>query len=714
VRSRRVDGLDPLASPAVSVVRDRDGRRTTARPFSERLAGELDPIAAAGWLREEPRGVALSGAWLGAATILSSHPLVSLGPEDDPFLALDSLPFELELDGDSRALTVGGGWFGWLGFGLSGAVERVPPAPPRRMALPRFDLAFHDHLVLRKADGSWWFEALWSDARTELLSARLACWRSRLAGGAPAVRGFRAEPLTPVGAGLRGHHAAVSETIERIAAGEHSQANLCLRLEAGFEGDLLDLWTTAAAAGRPAYGAYVAPNCAGHAVASLSPELFLKRTGRRVITRPIKGTAPIASDPALLSTSEKDRAENVMIVDLMRNDLGRVCRYGSITVEELCALRAAPGVWQLESSVHGELRSDVTDSQLLRATFPPGSVTGAPKVQALRTVHELEGSARESYCGAVGLCSPLAGLELNVAIRTLELARGRLWLGVGGGIVSDSSPEAEVAEALAKARGVADAAGLALAGEPVATSPAPALIPFNRAERPDPGQGVFETIRVSAGQAAHLDDHVVRLAASCAELGLSLPAEARARIASAAAELSARTPRVSDGALRVTVSRSGIRLATRPLPQAAPTELVPVTVPGGLGAHKWADRRLVDTYSAPGQTPLICDSDASVLEAGYAAVLVVIAQRIIAPRIDGRLLPSLSRERLLRAAGRAGWETCLRDISIDELASADAIVLTSSLRGPHPARLTGQPSPPQAIQICEALTRACAADQEGS
>jgi para-aminobenzoate synthetase/4-amino-4-deoxychorismate lyase len=385
-----------------------------------------------------------------------------------------------------------------------------------------------------------------------------------------------------------------------------------------------------------------------------------------------------------------------MIVDLMRNDLGRVCQYGSIAVDELCSLRPAPGVWQLESSVHGELRPGVTDSRLLRATFPPGSVTGAPKVQALRTIHELEGSARETYCGAVGLCSPVAGLELNVAIRTLELARGRLWLGVGGGIVSDSSPEAEVAEALTKARGVTDAAGLALASAVIAATPL--RTPFNRAERPDPEHGVFETIRVSAGHPVHLPDHLTRLSASCAELGLSLPDEAQARIAEAAAGL-------GDGGLRLTVGPAGIRVATRPLPQAGPMELVAVTVPGGLGRHKWADRGLVETYSEHGVTPLICDADGSVLEAGYAAVFVVTGRRIVAPPLDGRLLPSLSRARLLSAARRAGWETCLRTVALSELASADAIVLTSSLRGPHPARLAGRPLPPQATQICRALAR---------
>jgi para-aminobenzoate synthetase/4-amino-4-deoxychorismate lyase len=339
----------------------------------------------------------------------------------------------------------------------------------------------------------------------------------------------------------------------------------------------------------------------------------------------------------------------------------------------------------------------VTDAGLLRATFPPGSVTGAPKVHALRTIHGLEGTARETYCGSIGLCSPLAGLELNVAIRTLELARGNLWLGVGGGIVSDSSPEAEVTEALVKARGVARAAGLAIATQSQST--APAGIPFNRAARPDPIAGVLETIRVRGGLPAHLPDHLRRLAASCAELGLNLPGQLEAEIQARAAEL-------TDGALRITISSAGMRLATRPLPPPQTMELDPVTVPGGLGVHKWADRRLIEAHSRPGATPLICDSDGSVLEAGYAAVLILIGRSILAPPLDGRVLPSLSRERVLAAARQGAWEVSVRDLSLAELEAADAIVLSSSLRDPHPARLTGRPLPPRAAELCQALSLA--------
>jgi para-aminobenzoate synthetase/4-amino-4-deoxychorismate lyase len=201
-------------------------------------------------------------------------------------------------------------------------------------------------------------------------------------------------------------------------------------------------------------------------VASLSPELFLRRRGDQVLTAPIKGTIARTGDPEAdkaglesLRGSAKDAAEHVMIVDLMRNDIGRVCEYGSVVAPRLPTPEAHPGLWHLVSQVRGTLRPETSNAALLRATFPPGSVTGAPKVQSLRVIAELERTAREVYTGSIGYCSPIAGLELNVAIRTLELRDGRLWIGAGGGIVADSDPRSELDEAIAKARPIAAAVG---------------------------------------------------------------------------------------------------------------------------------------------------------------------------------------------------------------------------------------------------------------
>jgi para-aminobenzoate synthetase component 1 len=193
---------------------------------------------------------------------------------------------------------------------------------------------------------------------------------------------------------------------------------------------------------------------AGVHVVSASPELFLRRDGDVVRSRPIKGTAA-AADGFLA----KYRAENVMIVDLVRNDLGRVCRYGTVTVPGLCDVEAHPGLFHLVSTVEGRLRSDVGWGELLAATFPPGSVTGAPKLAALDVIGSLEPVPREVYCGAIGWVDADRRCgELNVAIRTFWASDGRLRFGTGGGITWDSTGAGEWAETELKAARLLDVA----------------------------------------------------------------------------------------------------------------------------------------------------------------------------------------------------------------------------------------------------------------
>ena len=250
--------------------------------------------------------------------------------------------------------------------------------------------------------------------------------------------------------------------LDHIGAGDIFQANLCLRLDAAYSGDPLDVFLAGIDGVRPAYGAFVRRDVG--AVVSLSPELFLRREERRVRTEPIKGTASLDTSPHDLQRSAKDRAENVMIVDLMRNDLGRVSTPGSVSVPESLVVQEQAGVWHLVSTVEGILEPEVTDLELIRATFPPGSVTGAPKVRAMEIISALEPTAREAYTGAIGWSGP-HGLEMNVAIRTLEFGVEGVWLGVGGGIVADSDPDAEVGECLTKAGPLLTAVGARLAEE---------------------------------------------------------------------------------------------------------------------------------------------------------------------------------------------------------------------------------------------------------
>ncbi len=195
----------------------------------------------------------------------------------------------------------------------------------------------------------------------------------------------------------------------------------------------------------------------GVAVASASPELFLRVDGRDVETRPIKGTA---ADRDALAASGKDHAENLMIVDLARNDLGRACEYGSVRVPSLFDIEPHPGLHHLVSTVRGRLRKDVSLGALVRATFPPASVTGAPKPRVLQAIEQLEPVRRGVYCGAIGWIDGDRGrAELAVAIRTFTIARGRTSLGVGGGIVADSDAAAEWQETELKAARLLHAVG---------------------------------------------------------------------------------------------------------------------------------------------------------------------------------------------------------------------------------------------------------------
>ncbi len=321
--------------------------------------------------------------------------------------------------------------------------------------------------------------------------------------------------------------------MERIAAGELSQANLAATIEGRLHGHPLDALARGAQALRPAYGAAFAAG--DRAIVSFSPELYLRRAGPTVASEPIKGTAaPGADARAALLASEKDAAEHVMIVDLVRNDLGRVSETGSVRVAALREPREEVGVQHLVSRVEGRLRAGTGDDDLVAATFPPGSVTGAPKVQALKVIGELEAVGRGVFCGAIGYRSPVAGLELSVGIRTVEARAGAARLQVGGGIVSDSDPAAELAEVRRKAAPVLRALG---AGPPAggegAAAPRVARA-LAHGHRPDPAGGLIETLRTEDGVALALDAHAARLAASARALyGLDLDPAPALRAAAA-------------------------------------------------------------------------------------------------------------------------------------------------------------------------------------
>ncbi len=280
----------------------------------------------------------------------------------------------------------------------------------------------------------------------------LACRIGPCRGDSPQdVSGFDVGDWTPTWS-PEDYAAAVDAVRAAMARGDVYQVNLVQHLEAPFEGDLAAL-ASAFADLRPLHARPFVGD--GWTVVSASPELFLRRRGRRVTTMPIKGTRPLGEEG--LADAAKDRAEHVMIVDLERNDLSRVCEPGSVRWPELMTERALAGVEQLVSTVEGTLREDVGLADLLEATFPGGSVTGAPKIAAVDHIAALEPVGRGASMGALGILWPNGDLELALTIRTFAVAEGRIHVWVGGGIVWDSEPEAEIEESWVKARPLLDA-----------------------------------------------------------------------------------------------------------------------------------------------------------------------------------------------------------------------------------------------------------------
>jgi para-aminobenzoate synthetase component I len=275
----------------------------------------------------------------------------------------------------------------------------------------------------------------------------------------PAEGAFHAGAFAPTWTPAE-HGDAVEQVRAAIGRGDVYQVNLVQHLRAPFAGSPRAL----AAALRPLAPAWAhALHGDSWSIVSATPELFLQTRGDRARTMPIKGTRPAGSSDAI-AASPKDRAEHVMIVDLERNDLGRVCRPGSVRVAEFLTERPMAGVRHMVSTVEGRLRPDVGVAELLRATFPGGSVTGAPKLAAIDHIARIEPVGRGASMGALGVVHPNGDLDLGLTIRTLAAAAGELHLWVGGGIVWDSDPAAEVEESLVKARPLARLIGAQLPG----------------------------------------------------------------------------------------------------------------------------------------------------------------------------------------------------------------------------------------------------------
>jgi para-aminobenzoate synthetase component 1 len=357
-----------------------------------------------------------------------------------------------------------GGLVGFFGYDLAPRLERLPRKAGRDSRLPDLRFALYDTVACidqETGEATLWAYDLLGEGPLAT-ARRLRRWHKALLD--PVARVPRSEEIGRLESNFtkREYLDAVRVALEYIAAGDVFQVNLSQRFEARGRPVPLDLYLRLKDRSPAPFGAFLAWD--DLAVVSASPEWFYQTSGERIVTRPIKGTRPRGVDPAddarlaaELRASAKDRAELTMIVDLERNDLGRVCQYGTVRVTSPMEVETFAQVHHLVATVEGGLRLERGPIDVVRALFPGGSITGAPKIRAMQIIDELEPTRRSLYTGAIGYFSQGGTSAFNIAIRTLLVEGDRVSYQVGGGIVADSEPEAEYAETLHKGRGLREA-----------------------------------------------------------------------------------------------------------------------------------------------------------------------------------------------------------------------------------------------------------------
>jgi para-aminobenzoate synthetase/4-amino-4-deoxychorismate lyase len=476
---------------------------------------------------------------------------------------------------------------------------------------------------------------------------------------------------------------AIEAVRRHIGCGNVYQVNYTAPLRFQVEGDPRALYRRLRARQRVPYAAYL--NCGDRQILSLSPELFVRREGARALARPMKGTIrrgrTLDEDRALqdeLASDPKNRAENLMIVDLLRNDLSVCSRPGSVTVPSLYETEPYPSVTQMTSTVGGRLRDDAGLAALLGALFPCGSVTGAPKRRAMRTIRELEPMPRGVYCGAIGMAGPNDTAVFSVAIRTAVVERGEGTMGLGSGIVWDSDPAAEYDECKLK--------GTFLTGDAGSQSKA--------ATSPEDDFELIETMRFDGVRIPLLDRHVERLARSAEYFSFPFDeARFRRRVERTVRDRDADTPLK----VRTTLDRWG-RLSVTATPiDEGPTEPWRLTVADErvdrtdpFFYHKTTRRGVYDRALAAAQAEgydeaVLLNQDGNVTEGTYTNLFVRQGENLWTPPVESGLLAGVYRDHVLETQPQASTRT----LTLDDLATADALYCCNGVRGGCAAALLG-------------------------
>jgi para-aminobenzoate synthetase component 1 len=658
----------------------------------------------------------------------------------DPIDALSRILSTYSVSINDNSLPVGAGLFGYLSYELKDFIEVLPRTVMDARHLPHICLFAPSIIVVYDK-----FEN-----RTSLCVAKIiGSGRQTVEQTLVDFQSIKTRPLNHKAVFTGGRSGLTSsfskdeymEAVRRIkdyiVSGHIYQVNLSQRFETDFEGDPFAFFSTLYEKAPAPFYAYI--HAGDHWIVSTSPERFLLQKGKCVETRPIKGTRPRGktkeADEALgreLTESKKDDAELSMIVDLMRNDLGRVCEGGSVKVDEHKRLEAYQNVFHLVSVVTGKLRSEKTSVDLIKATFPGGSITGCPRIRSMEIIDELEPVRRHVYTGAIGYIGFHEALNLSIAIRTATICKNKIFFSVGGGVVYDSDPEDEYHETLHKGQSLMGAL------QPQTADSAPKKFVWQNGVMKHEAQakilisdlgvaygyGFFETIRVNRGKIDYLEDHIRRFYSTWDELFQTpLPDLTWDEIISqvieknglgdttAAVKIMATHGEPNDlfpdhglvVSARPYVSRSaiekkgGLGLAVYPHPRQTP-----------LAAHKtlnylyyylagkWALANGADEA-------LIVNPDGSVSETNTASILIIIRERIIQPRSPA-VLPGIMEKQVIECFLQWGYVLETRNIIPEELFGADAVFITNSLIGAVPVlSLDGK----QVSQNADLCTRIC-------
>jgi para-aminobenzoate synthetase / 4-amino-4-deoxychorismate lyase len=508
----------------------------------------------------------------------------------------------------------------------------------------------------------------------------------------PPVAGLEMYNVAPWQADTSPHDyaKAIAQIRESIRNGDIYQANYTLRLQSEFSGCAHAWYEDLRRDSHGRFNAFL--DIGTHRILSLSPELFFSWDGHTLRTRPMKGTAKRVAAPAVesaawqrwhdddarlaqaLLASTKNRAENLMIVDLLRNDVSHVAKPGTVQVPHLFTLETYPTLYQMTSTVTAETRAGTTAADIFAALFPCGSITGAPKIKSSEVIANLETTPRDVYCGAIGYISPDGTCVFNVAIRTvvIDSATGAATCGVGGGIVWDSVAEDEYAEALAKAAFMQNASH---------------------------GFELLETLRLENGEYAWRERHLARLMQSAAELAFDADIDhIRTALAAHALAHVGETRRV-----RLLVAREGaVTITSEALDGPAPVWVRPTSIDATFTreiamasspvdryeralSHKTTRRTVYDTHRqqhADAFDVLLWNRERELTEFTYGSVVLVIDGEWLTPPVTSGLLPGVLRAELL-----ARGEIQERVLTVDDPKRAEAIWFVNSVRGWLPVRV---------------------------